>query len=272
MRCLNRTPLQGKSRRHTLLVRLSISSNTDVTNVRCAKKMIVAFVDLVEKIVHALRRPRRFASKRYVLGVFQYKQSTVQFYIPINSFLLQMCSKFSMEEKAQPAKGFPLGWRFYYARRGDLTWYVNKRKWEEDCSTRRELAGLCIVAPDGRKFRSVETLGIRRKSTGLPNDLTRLEEIFYADIGYNTTNSADAESSATGRSSSPVLSLHELHRLRCKDCPMCEKPRCRVCHACSNNKFCFKKVGFALQFVCLCFLAVPKDIACAADVLPVGRG
>jgi hypothetical protein len=91
----------------------------------------------------------------------------------------QMCFKESIEAKAEPAVGFPLGWRFYFAEA--KTWTSR--------SKHKQIPTLWVISPGGKTYRSAEA-GIDHK--GLHNGL-RIARKFYKHIGLPVDSESQIE-------------------------------------------------------------------------------
>lgn len=84
----------------------------------------------------------------------------------------KMCCKIKVEDKAQIAKGFPEGWRFYYTDPGQLSW--------QSSGEHTGLAGLVLLSPTGRQFNSVEAT---EAVLGRGSEITTIARDFYGDVG-----------------------------------------------------------------------------------------
>jgi hypothetical protein len=101
-----------------------------------------------------------------------------------------MCCQLAEDEKAQPATGFPEGWRFYFTDYRELPWYkAADEQGRMDYMKTKELVGLVLLSPTGERFRSVEAASNELRATlDSEGDFVRVKRDFYKSIGHVTVN------------------------------------------------------------------------------------
>jgi hypothetical protein len=176
-----------------------------------------------------------------------------------------MCCRIPEAQRAQKAPFFPPGWTFLFDSTQEPHFF--------NPALARELDGLVILSPDGRRYRSVE--GVLSKHTKL-RDLVPSPQCFYVHVGIHITSDDTKELQATkrqrttktdasgpskrrkGTSDNPIeldttdspsvasslpttpsrglsLTPTELYKRRCRNCLMCTKADCSKCATCVLN-------------------------------------
>lgn len=82
-----------------------------------------------------------------------------------------MCCEIKDEDKLQPAKGFPPGWRYFYTDPVKLSWRPS--------GEHTGLAGLVLLSPTGRRFQSVESAEVVLG----PGEVATIARTFYGNVG-----------------------------------------------------------------------------------------
>lgn len=147
--------------------------------------------------------------------------------------LQKMCEKIPLKNRVQHALSFPQGWYYIFG----------PPSYDE---SDRDMKGLVLFAPNGRKYRSAE-----KACNHNPKGLSSVDpKVFYSHVGLPLPGF----SAATAKKGAPyfgtqskitvppppmvdqkLLTPQELWKNRCGNCPNCLKPECLKCASCVSN-------------------------------------
>lgn len=178
-----------------------------------------------------------------------------------------MCLNIPLQKKLQPALGFPPGWSFVFETppkpelnnyQGLILWSPASRKYFSAESAKSHIrVALADLNPDVFYL----YVGLGKMSKGPSGNVTADQQT------HQRTAELVAAKSGQNANASNSLTLEDLYRGRCTNCPMCAKPSCGKCQACLDNKtrapnqrqVCFKKVRILDCFTTRCSFRVRFD-------------
>ena len=112
-----------------------------------------------------------------------------------------MCYEIQVEAKAEPAVGFPDGWRFYFAKALKATWSERYKV----------IPSLWIISPGGKRYRSAEAaVGGHRLADGSKTVREFYDHVGLSCAGHSCQSISQQDSNQQAKKSQLSLSKYRV--------------------------------------------------------------